>query len=162
MLKRRAHNRKAIIYECSARSFNKTSSSSNHSLSQQFDTDQIFSNHILNHQDNFQNIYPISFIYKYIYTYICSLSFDMACILILMMSSSLRSTAVTVASTTTRNTSRPCTCLNGVIYTYRYEHGGCSRKIYFSTSTNYRYSRYKHINLRNDIEIKAHYIRRIM
>ena len=92
-----------------------------------------------------------------IYTYsiyICSLAFDMACILILMMSSSLRSTAVTVASTTTRNTSRPCTCLNGVIYTYRYEHGGCSRKIYFSTSTNYRYSRYKHINLRNDIEIK--------
>ena len=71
---------------------------------------------------------------RFIYTYsiyICSLAFDMACILILMMSSSLRSTAVTVASTTTRNTSRPCTCLNGVIYTYRlyrYEHDGCSRK----------------------------------
>ena len=95
------------------------------------------------------------FIYTYS-IYICSLAFDMACILILMMSSSLRSTAVTVASTTTRNTSRPCTCLNGVIYTYRYEHGGCSRKIYFSTSTNYRYSRYKHINLRNDIEIKLY------
>ena len=93
-----------------------------------------------------------------IYTYsiyICSLAFDRPCILILMMSSSLRSTAVTVASTTTRNTSRPCTCLNGVIYTYRYEHDGCSRKIFFSTSINYSRLRYKRIDLQSDLEIKS-------
>ena len=56
MLKRRAHNRKAIIYECSSRSFNKSSISFHHSLSFQFYTDQIFSRHILNYKDNFQNI----------------------------------------------------------------------------------------------------------